>query len=134
MLASDVAPEMQLSLANVFTNGSLLPIKRHKDTVLVTGHVVDLNSLGPVGVSHFLDPLGQNPLSDFQNGLPGDFFGGRNNIRHSRTNGLPASDPQQTPSLTPQTDPEGVYLDDIIIGFAARGEMVGGSPDGPGWG
>ena len=47
----------------------------------------------------------------FTNGLPGDSFGNFSSLQRSQNNAI-----------------EGVYIDDIIIGFAERGEMVSDAP------
>ncbi|MEX0938829.1 MAG: NF038122 family metalloprotease [Pirellulales bacterium] len=96
MSANDVAKAVSEALAAEFAGGATSAFKRNGDTVYVVGHSV--TNQGPLGLA---------------NVLPGDTFGGFGQFDDDT--GLFAG-------LTNQF--EGVYIDDLIIGFAERGEMV----------
>ena len=76
-------------------------IKSHADMVRIIGHYV--TNAGPMGLTTY---------------LPGDEFGG-----------FYAGAPAFAGSLRGMSNAfEGVYIDDIVIGLAERGEMVTGAP------
>ena len=96
----EVAAEMRSVLASVLAGGSPLAIKGTGDQlVLATYNIIDS---GPLPAA---------------NTLPGDGFGfADSNIGGPSTRGS-------------NNAVEGVYIDDIIIGFAERGELVTNAPN-----
>ncbi|MCA9062386.1 MAG: hypothetical protein KDA96_04990 [Planctomycetaceae bacterium] len=97
MTQDEVAVVIRQALADEFSAGDITNIKGSEDLVRVIGHTV--TNAGPLG---------------FDDALPGDTFG----AYHTGTLTAPGS------VRGSNNDVEGVYLDDIIIGFAERGEMV----------
>jgi len=98
MSDQEVAQRMREALAPVIANNQLDVIKGFNDVVRIIGHeVTDQGPLGLTVTDLFLLP---------ENGLDGDTFGAFNRPERAQRN-----------------DFEGIYLDDIVIGFAKRGEM-----------
>ncbi|MDA1178400.1 MAG: NF038122 family metalloprotease, partial [Planctomycetota bacterium] len=106
MTAANVAEQVQQSLARVFSKGVASAFPRHDSIVKVIGRTV--SDAGPLGLA---------------DQLPGDDFGSFNSpLRGADNNGLQFGLPDDEARFTVQY--EGVYLDDIIIGFASRGEAT----------
>ncbi len=102
-MAPDVVEAMLGPLASVFTNNVVDVIKTQRDTIRIMGHAVDNANTGPLGVSN----------AGGVNGIPGDAFGDVLNRTSLLNNAF-----------------EGAYVDDLLIGFTARGEMVSGATGG----
>ena len=105
MTANDIAIVLRQAIADQFSGGDITNIKGSEDLIWIIGHDVDNN--GPLGFADVLpgDQFGAF-AAGFQNGValrPGYMAGMNNNV-------------------------EGVYVDDIILGFAERGEMVINAP------
>ncbi|MEO2014452.1 MAG: hypothetical protein ABGZ53_08755, partial [Fuerstiella sp.] len=113
--ANEVAIAIRQALANQFSAigvgpiGDITNIKGTENLIQVIGHTV--NDPGLLGMTGKLSGA-----------LPGDAFGayeaGFENNRTNRPGSLRGMD----------NDVEGVHIDDIIIGFAERGEMVINAP------
>ncbi|MEO2018875.1 MAG: hypothetical protein ABGZ53_31385, partial [Fuerstiella sp.] len=121
--ANEVAIAIRQALANQFSPigvgpiGDITNIKGTENLIQVIGHTV--TNPGLLGFTGYFEP----PSPAFPAGrwiarLPGDEFGayeaGFENNRTNRPGSLRGMD----------NDVEGVHIDDIIIGFAERGEMV----------
>ncbi|MBT4693480.1 MAG: hypothetical protein HOB73_09065, partial [Planctomycetaceae bacterium] len=98
-----VASAVQLSLANAFANGELGAFPRYGGVIRIIGHAVD--DQGPFGLTTT---------------MPGDEYGNFEDPRRGQDSALLGGS-------TAQSSFEGVYIDDIIIGFAERGEMATGA-------
>ncbi len=116
MTSLDVADAIRVALADALGNGNADAIKSRNETVqLASCWVWDS---GPLGLSGPSDP------TTASTGLFGDEFGAFN---------ASASFNGQTPAGYPgalrmrDNQHEGVYIDNVLIGFASRGEMVTGS-------
>lgn len=112
MTNTQVATVFQTAMANTFAAGNLLSIKRDDDLVRMIRHSVTAQSAGP----------NNGPRWGFEDSLPGDVFGENDEAIPSVSANLFLG---AGPSRRGVSNAfEGVYLDDIIIGFAERGEMV----------
>jgi hypothetical protein len=105
MTANQVALTIRQALADVFANGDISIIKGHENLVQVIGQSVS-------------DP----GILPFTNLLPGDSFGAFFTGFQNGVGNRPGSLRGMNNAV------EGVYIDDIIIGFAERGEMVTNAP------
>ena len=113
MRPADVAKAMIQPLADVFAAGIATAIKSYSNVVRVIGH--DVTDPGPLGLAAVLqgDALGtfatrdrflENTRVEYTFPQPGEF----------------ADLPLEASFNVPQ---EGVYVDDLLIGFASQGEM-----------
>ena len=111
MTASEVGLAIRQGLADVYAAGDVNNIKGYEDLVQIIGH----------------DILDDGPLRSAV-ALPGDEFG-------AFEAGFVSTQQAQRPgSLRGMNNAvEGVFIDDIIIGFAERGEMVTNAPSGNGF-
>ena len=118
MSSLHVADAIRIALAEHLGGGQAEAFPASNETVQIVHY--GIGDPGPLGLSGPSDPRTAVPGS----GLFGDLFGGFG--LSAGPNGVVTD---QTPgALGMQNNRfEGVYLDDIIIGFAARGEMVTGS-------
>jgi hypothetical protein len=111
----EVADAIQVAVADRLAGGNVDSIVRRHEVVVIHGYEV-LDS-GPLGISGPSDP----ETAYFGSGLFGDSFGAFD--VSSGFNG-------QTSAFAPgaqrmwDNQHEGVYIDDVIIGFAERGEMI----------
>ncbi len=110
MSADDVAEAMIQPLADALANGVTTAIKSHANFVKIYGHSVD--DPGPLGVTE---------------ALPGDALGNFNRpLSAKNTPQGTINDDRlyafQDDQLNYAVPFEGVYIDDLIIGFAAFGE------------
>lgn len=101
MTANEVALVIRQALADEFSAGDITNIKGAEELIWIIGHDVDAN--GPLG---------------FADTLPGDSFGAFNASFSNSTGNRPGSLRGMNNAV------EGVYVDDIVLGFAERGEMV----------
>ena len=101
MTGAEVASRIQIELANTFAGGELSAFKRYGSVIRMIGHTVD--DQGTLGLTET---------------MPGDEYG---NFESNRRGQDFAAGQSQLSSF------EGIYIDDIIIGFAERGEMVTGA-------
>jgi hypothetical protein len=101
MTGAEVASRIQVELANTFAGGELGAFKRYGSVIRMIGHTVD--DQGTLGLT---------------DSMPGDEYG---NFESNRRGQDFAAGQSQLSSF------EGIYIDDIIIGFAERGEMVTGA-------
>lgn len=108
----DVVEVIVSALASQFTNNRTQVIKTQRDLIRLIGHAADPLNMGPIGLSR-IGPGGNN-------GLPGDAFGNLGADPNPDLNPAPVDPPHRFFNNAH----EGVYLDDFVIGFAARGEMV----------
>ena len=106
-----VADAIQMALADHLANGNVSAIKTQNETVQVLQYGIE--DPGPLGISGPSDP--------FLPGLFGDQFSSFGSAAAVYRNNLSAAAALQN------NDHEGVYVDDVIIGFAGRGEMITGS-------
>ena len=117
MTSLHVADAIRIALAEHLANGQVEAFPGSNEIVQIVQY--GIGDAGPLGLSGPSDPRTAVPGS----GLFGDLFGGF---------GLSAGPNGQVTDQTPgalgmqNNRFEGVYIDDIIIGFAARGEMVTG--------
>jgi hypothetical protein len=110
-----LADALQMALADHLAGGVLDAFRLTNDVVDVPGYWVD--DPGPLGLSGPSDPNTDWPNS----GLFGDLFGAFNASAGPNGQvqaGLPGAQRMQNNRF------EGVYVDDLVIGFAGRGEMV----------
>ncbi len=105
MSADAVAVVMRQAMADEFSAGDIANIKGSAELVWVIGH--DVTDPGPLG---------------FADNLPGDAVGA---FKAGFQNGV-ANRPGSLRGMNNAV--EGVYIDDIIIGLAERGEMVINAP------
>lgn len=105
MTANQVAIAIRQGIADFFAAGDINIIKGAEDRIQIIGHFV--NDQGPLNLV---------------TSLPGDDFGAFN---AGFVNGQ-ATRPGSLRGMNNAV--EGVYIDDIIIGFAERGEMVTNAP------
>lgn len=114
MTEADVALAIRQAIADVYANSDINNIKGHEDMVRIINHdVIDPGPLQAVNI------------------LPGDEFGAFSGIDAGYVNSQAALRPGSVRGML--NDVEGVYIDDIIIGFAERGEMVTNAPAGTGF-
>ncbi|MEQ9412041.1 MAG: GEVED domain-containing protein [Fuerstiella sp.] len=110
MTESQVALAIRQGLADVYAAADINNIKGHEDMVRIIGReVLDAGPLQAISV------------------LPGDEFGA---FDAGYVNSQAALRPGSLRGMN--NNVEGLYLDDIIIGFAERGEMVTNAPAGNG--
>ncbi|MEZ6126187.1 MAG: pre-peptidase C-terminal domain-containing protein [Planctomycetaceae bacterium] len=111
MSAAEVGLAIRQGLANVYASGDVNNVKGSMDLIQIIGH----------------DVLDAGPLRSAV-ALPGDEFGAFNA-------GFVSTQAAQRPGSLRgmNNDVEGVYIDDIIIGFAERGEMITNAPAGNGF-
>jgi hypothetical protein len=120
-----VADAIQLALADQLANSREQAFKTRNEIVQIVKYGV--GDPGPLGLSGPSDPKTAIPYS----GLFGDHFGtfgasaGPNGQVTPATPGAAGMQNNSAPSAPRR----GVFIDDIIIGFAARGEMVTGAND-----
>ena len=95
-----VAAAIQEALAEQLAGGTLSGVPRNQEVVTVMGY--GIGSPGPLGISGASDPHAVG-----YSGMFGDQFSAVGTALGMKAN-----------------QSEGVYLDDIIIGFAGRGEMA----------
>ena len=101
MTANQVKYELIKAIADMFAEGNQSAIKHHGDVIKVIGQTV--LDAGPFGLTQQMAP--ENYRGD-QYGRDGGTVG-------------------QGPARRAQdNDFEGIYIDDIVIGFASRGELV----------
>ncbi|MCP4506786.1 MAG: hypothetical protein GY826_10380, partial [Fuerstiella sp.] len=132
--ANEVAVEIRQALADVFSPigggpiGDITNIKGAENLIQVIGHTV--TSPGPLGLTGRSADINSGNVGE----LPGDFFGAYEaGYRH--TGASETSDTTMRPGSLRGMDNavEGIHVDDIIIGFAERGEMVINAPAGTGF-
>jgi len=101
MTANDVALVIRQAIADQFSAGDISNVKGSEELIWIIGHTVSAS--GPLG---------------FEDSLPGDTFG-------AFTTGFLEGRANRGGSLRGMNNAvEGVYVDDIVLGFAERGEMV----------
>jgi len=113
-----VADAVQTSMADYLAGGMVDSVKTREEVVQVVHY--GIGDAGPLGLSGPSDPNTAIPES----GLFGDRFGGFNlsaEIDGQTGVGFPGALSMQDNQY------EGVYIDDVVIGFSSRGEMVTGS-------
>ena len=118
MSSLDVADAIRVALADHLGNGNVDAIKVRNEAIQIIDYWVD--DPGPLGLSGPSDPT--TGLAG--TGLFGDQFGAFN--AEAGPNGQVTA---ATPGALRMWDNqhEGVYIDNLVIGFASRGEMVTGS-------
>ena len=147
MDAQEVARTVAQTMADVYAGGKLRNVKHIDETVKLIGHQLTSNDLGPLGNNPGalgLKPFGYSSLLD-NHLMPGDSTfdpisgQGSNNPFPGTGTGFGYYEASTTEGgQTNRAFPgalraqrnlfEGVFIDDIIIGFAERGEMVTGAP------
>jgi len=118
MTALDVADAIRVALAAHLGNGNADAIKARHEAVQILGYGV--GDPGPLGLSGPSDPttaLAGSGLFGDRFGAFGTSAGPNGQVLAGLPGALGMRDNQR----------EGVYIDNIIIGFASRGEMVTGS-------
>lgn len=109
-------------LADTYAGGDIDQVKVHAEIIRLIGYRFNAQAAGPNA-----DPnLDNQRLLGITRTLPGDRFGAFNagkNLDGSTDNEDPGALRGQNNNF------EGVYIDDIIIGFSERGEMVTGARD-----
>ncbi len=118
MTSLDVADAIRVALADHLGSGHVDAINSRNEAVQIVGYGV--GDPGPLGLSGPSDPT---TAEDFS-GLFGDRFGAFN-----ASAGFNGQTSAASPGALRMRDNayEGVYIDNILIGFASRGEMVTGS-------
>jgi hypothetical protein len=101
MTGVEVASRIRVALADTFAGGELGAFKQYGSVIRMIGHTVD--DRGPLGLTET---------------MPGDEYGNFESNRRGQ---------DSTAGQTQLSSFEGIYIDDIIIGFAERGEMVTGA-------
>ncbi|MCA9166590.1 MAG: pre-peptidase C-terminal domain-containing protein [Planctomycetales bacterium] len=127
MSDDDVAMALRTAFASAYGSGDPYGIPGYQDVVRLYGHqIIDP---GPLGYTKTGFPLGtalpgEDPDLDF-NGLDGDLFGAFS----ASTLGNGATNANNPGYLRGRDNAfEGVYIDDIVIGFAERGTMYTSAP------
>jgi hypothetical protein len=118
MTRDEVREAIAIAMAGVNTEGIRAQVKSHNEIIRLIGIQLLGQTAGPNA-----DPLNQRLLG-ITTQLPGDEFGAFNvgrNIDGTTNTNNPGTLRAQANNF------EGVYIDDIIIGFAERGEMVTGT-------
>ena len=118
MTALRVADAVQTSLADNLAGGNIDTIKTQHEVVQVVQN--GIGDAGPLGLSGASDPN----TAVANSGLFGDLFGAFDLsalVDGVTAVGYPGALGMQNNQF------EGVYVDDIIVGFSSRGEMVVGS-------
>ncbi len=117
MTAQQVRDAVRTALANQYAGGVLDAFKVYGDNVIrVIGHVINPAQRGPLGVN--------NPDPAIASGeIPRDLWGSFLSNGAPEVGG-PYPDGYELPQRNLDNNHEGVYIDDLIIGFAERGEMV----------
>ncbi|MFO0819085.1 MAG: tandem-95 repeat protein [Pirellulales bacterium] len=113
MTATQVATVLQTALANTYAGGNLNSIKSHQDLVRLIQLSPGAQTL-PTGATAF----------GVESTLPGDTFGENDESSRILVGSAALSTAQFPSRRGVSNNQEGVYVDDIIIGFAERGEMV----------
>ncbi|MDP7016121.1 MAG: pre-peptidase C-terminal domain-containing protein [Pirellulaceae bacterium] len=117
----EVKEQLAIALADHYAGGVRSAVKTYGAVVMMLGHNVVEQDLGAFGIKQ----LGlSNPFNGFANAdHMGDAFGD-----HSASTSFTGTTSTALPGSKRSQDNahEGVYLDDIIIGFAERGETVEG--------
>lgn len=111
MSVNDVALAIRQGLANVYAATDVNNIKGHEDLIHIIGH--DIIDVGPLRQAV---------------ALPGDEFGA---FDAGYVNSQSAQRPGSLRGMNNAI--EGVFIDDIIIGFAERGEMITNAPGNTGF-
>jgi hypothetical protein len=114
MTPAEVLTVVRQALADTYSAGDVSIIKTYNEVIRVIGHsVTDVDDTS-IGLSR------RQTFGGFvtENGLPGDQLG---NFYDNDENGEPGS------NRGISNDHLGVFLDDFVIGFAERGEIVTGS-------
>ncbi|APZ94408.1 GEVED domain-containing protein [Fuerstiella marisgermanici] len=114
MSESEVALAIRQGMADIYAASDINNIKGHENLVRLIRH--DIVDPGPL---------------QFVQILPGDEFGAFSGPDAGYVNSQAAQRPGSVRGMA--NDVEGLYLDDIIIGFAERGEMVTNAPAGNGF-
>jgi len=114
MTAAEVAEAIANSLSSFYSGGERQTFKTAEEIVNVVGHVLVGQSTGLYG----LQPLGVSEA------LVGDLFGAFE--QSTNVDGTTSVARQGALGMQNNTH-EGVYVDDIVIGFAERGELVSGA-------
>ena len=97
-------------LASQLTNDVVDAIRVARENIYIVG--APINDMGPLGMLYTgFDPFTGEPIS----GLEGDVFGEQ-----------PATDTARLRGA--ENEFEGVFIDNLVIGFAARGELVTSAP------
>jgi hypothetical protein len=122
MTSLDVADAIRTALADHLGNGNMEAIKAQYETVQIVGY--GIGDAGPLGISGPSDPATALAGS----GLFADLFGA-----FATSAEFDGQTSRAYPGALRMQDNqyEGVYLDDIVIGFAARGEMVSAPDNAP---
>ena len=114
-----IVPAMAANLNKAGQTANTSLIKYDENLIRVIGRRV--TSPGPLGLSQ------RETADGLENGLQGDQFGvfyDSNSTFTTTPLGLPPSDPYSRAVQGQGNGVQGVYIDDIVIGFAERGEMV----------
>ena len=114
----EVADAIRVALADYLGNGNADAFKSRHESIQIIGY--GIGDPGPLGLSGPSDPTTSLPES----GLFGDAFGAFN-ASAGRNGLITAANPGAVRMQDNQH--EGAYIDNILIGFASRGEMVTGS-------
>jgi VCBS repeat-containing protein len=146
MTAEQVATQIQYVMADTYHGGDIRDVKVYRDIVRLIGHQINSNDLAPLGNN--IDALGLQKFGvagRFNNSwMPGDStfnpasLTGTNNPFPGSGTGFGYFEASTTPNgavnrafpgalRAQRNNFEGVYIDDIIVGFAERGEMVTGT-------
>lgn len=114
MTEADVALAVRQAIADAYSASDINNVKGHDDMVRVINRaVIDAGPLQAIEI------------------LPGDEFGAFSGFDAGYINSQAALRPGSVRGMF--NDVEGVYIDDIVIGFAERGEMVTNAPAGTGF-
>jgi len=114
MNSTEVASAIASSLGSFYANGERQAFKNVDEILSIIGHTFSNQSAGPLG----------GELLGVSLPLVGDQFGAFE--ESTNTNGTTNAGNQGALGMQ-NNDHEGVYIDDIVIGFAERGELVSGA-------
>ena len=120
MTADEVAAAVSTAVADAFAGGAEETIKTYQNIVRIHGHVV--TDPGPLGLADVLpgDDLNHlfSPIRGVENQLQYNIVDPN---QGNQNNDMPFQESGSNNFVVPY---EGVYVDDVIVGFASRGEKV----------
>ena len=119
MSAADVRDSIAQALADTYANGLRSAIKTYDSVVVMLGHNIISQDVGPLGLVELGVSNPHDPSQGINIPSMGDFF----------SDYTASTDPAGNNGAmlkVRDNDFEGVYIDDIIIGFAERGELATG--------
>ena len=120
MTDADVRDSIAQALADTYANGLRSAIKTYGGVVMMLGHNIVAQDVGPLGLVGFGVSNPYDPSQGMNIPSMGDLFADYTSTTDLAGNSGPGTLKARDNAV------EGVYIDDIIIGFAERGEMATG--------